>query len=189
MLFQGYANWINYPDPHYSLKDVKGVLGKSITELSPLECTCTGRSTDNQRTALQQNHCTRAYFCQANGELSKIDSSMKKFWELEELSKAGKILLTKENTNALDIHVRSLLACHRMNIHQSISNLDMARERLAQTEKRPLKRSEKKNAYINTVCNIWKKDKESFLEDGIKDSLLLHNFIFFWMDKETTKNA
>lgn len=103
--------------------------------------------------------------------------------------KSREDLINKGKYKCTDIHVRSLLACHRMNIHQSISNLDMARERLAQTEKRPLKRSEKKNAYINTVCNIWKKDKESFLEDGIKDSLLLHNFIFFWMDKETTKNA
>ena len=109
-----------------------------------------------------------------------------KWWTFKDWQQHEEVLGT---TNALDIHVRSLLACHRMNIHQSISNLDMARERLAQTEKRPLKRSEKKNAYINTVCNIWKKDKESFLEDGIKDSLLLHNFIFFWMDKETTKNA
>ena len=99
---------IDYPDLHYSIKDVKGQPGEPIARLTPLGWTCIGKSVDDKESVWHQNHYTRTYFCQMNGELEKIDFNLKKFWEIEGVPTIKEKLMKREEKMALDMVERSL---------------------------------------------------------------------------------
>ena len=93
---------VDYPDFHFSLKDIGGKPGQPIAKLAPLGWTCI-ENPNNTTTNWHQNQCTRTYFSSANGEPGK------KFWDVEDISgKVGKKLMSLEDKVALNMVKKSI---------------------------------------------------------------------------------
>ena len=151
---------IDYPDLHYSIKDVKGDPGRPIARLTPLGWTCIGKSGDDKASVWHQNNYTRTYFCQTNGELDKIDFNLKKFWEIEEVKTSMAKIMKREDKIALEMVERSISYKNgryevcipwKENPSQLPDNMTVARKRLQHTERQLLKNHTVKEAYIDTM--------------------------------------
>ena len=93
--------WVDYPDFHFSLKNIRGKPSQPIACVIPLGWTCIGNP-NNTTTNWHQNQYTRTYFSSTNGKLGKIGDNMKKFWDVEDISgKAGKTIVNPEDKVAL----------------------------------------------------------------------------------------
>ena len=80
--------WVDYPDFHFSLRDIRGKPGQPIARIIPLGWTCIGNS-NKAATNWHQNQYSRTYFSSINGDLGKIGDSIMKFWDVEDIS--GKV--------------------------------------------------------------------------------------------------
>ena len=189
---------IDYPDIHYSIKDVKGEPGEPTARLTPLGWTCIGKSVDDKGSVWHQNHYTQTYFCQTNGELEKIDFNLKKFGEVEGVPTIKEKLMKREEKVALDMVERSLSYKNgryevgipwKEDPSQLPDNMAVARKRLHHTERQLLKNPTVKEAYKDTLQQYEEKGyiTEVPMESADRGSWFLPHFPVIRMDKETTK--
>ena len=88
---------VDYPDFHFSLKDIREKQGQQIARLTPLGWACIG-NLNNTTKSWYQNQYTRTYFSSTNGELGKIGDNIRKFRNVEDISgKVGKMTRSPED--------------------------------------------------------------------------------------------
>ena len=78
-------------DLHFSHEDVQGLPGEPIPRRTPLGCTRIGNPDSNQGRCVQTSFI-HAYFVHEESKLEEIDSSLRKFWEVEAVNKSGPVL-------------------------------------------------------------------------------------------------
>ena len=91
-------------DLHCALQEVRGRPGESIARLTPLGWTCIGNPGSGDRTAVQ-THFARTYFVKDRAEIEQLNTNLKRFWEIDDMSVASiieqKPILRIEEQSAL----------------------------------------------------------------------------------------
>ena len=101
---------------HFSHEDLQGLPGEPIARRTPLGWTCIGNRDGNQGRRVQTNFI-HAYFVRKESKLEKIDSTLRKFWEVEAVNKSEPVLgieteLQWKRSKVLKICERTLSSWH-----------------------------------------------------------------------------
>ncbi|CAG2212936.1 unnamed protein product [Mytilus edulis] len=70
---------LDYPDLHYSYRDIRGKPGEPIDRLTTLGLTCIGDPNSGQ----DQTLFNRTYFARGQEDRNDLDNIVRKFWEIE----------------------------------------------------------------------------------------------------------
>ena len=187
---------VDYPDFHFSLKDIRGKPGQPRTRLTTLGWTCIGNP-NNTTISQHQNQYTRTYFSLTNGELGKVGDNSRKFWDVEDISgKVGKIMMSSEDKMALKMVVKSVKHDgQRYEVaipwkkHPGtclLNNCKDAEKRLHHKEYQFSKQPEVCKAYEETINQYLTKGYIRQV-DTTKEGTFLAHFPVARTDKDTTK--
>ena len=78
---------IDCADLHCALQEVRGRPGELIAGLTPLGWMCIGNPGSSDRTAVQ-THFARTYFVKDRAEIEQLNTNLKRFWEIDDMSVA-----------------------------------------------------------------------------------------------------
>ena len=149
-------------DLHFSLQDVRGELGQPIARLTPLGWTCVGLVEEQQD---YSTNFARTYFSTEETDVSKINTVLQKFWEVDCSSTEGN-LITGENKNILESTqstIQFMDGRYRVSIPWKgdrivlPDNYPNALRRLQNLERTLSKSPEVAKAYQDTICGYLKK--------------------------------
>ena len=71
-----------------------GRSGEPIARLTPLGWTCIGNPGSGDRTAVQ-THFARTYFVKDRAEIEQLNTILKSFWEIDDMSVARTSIIAK----------------------------------------------------------------------------------------------
>ena len=84
---------MDYPELHQSIREIRGEVGEPIARLTPLGWTCVGKTLMSQKVRIQSHFVNRvSMFASNQNDLSIINSTLKMFWEIENVSSDVKLL-------------------------------------------------------------------------------------------------
>ena len=133
-------------DLHYSYEDVQGFPGEPIARRTPLGWTCIGTSDSSPGRRIQTNFI-HAYFVREESKLEEIDTTLRKFWEIEAVNTEESVM-SFESRIAVEKVEKSLKFVDgryqvpipwKENAPELQDNFEMAFRRLQCTEKKLLK--------------------------------------------------
>ena len=145
-------------DLHFSHEDVQGLPGEPIARCTPLGWTCIGNPDGNQGRCVQTNFI-HAYFVREELKLEEIDSTLRKFWEVEAVSKSEPVLGIEDRI-AMEKVKKSLKFVDgryqvgirwKENSPFLKNNYEMAFRRLQNTEQRLFKKPDTARAYRDCI--------------------------------------
>ncbi|KAK3732000.1 hypothetical protein QZH41_005502 [Actinostola sp. cb2023] len=92
---------IDYADLHYSIQDIRGNPEEPIARLTPLGWTCIGHPDPSEKQeAGHQTNFIRTYYVRTEEE--ELNSTLRKFWEVEDVPNVVVNFLKTEDQAALD---------------------------------------------------------------------------------------
>ncbi|CAG2211582.1 unnamed protein product [Mytilus edulis] len=83
---------LDYPDLHYSYRDIRGKPGEPIARLTPLGWTCIGDPNSGQ----DQTLFNRTYFARGQENRNDLDNIVRKFWEIENVKTPSEKRISKQ---------------------------------------------------------------------------------------------
>ncbi|CAC5373897.1 unnamed protein product [Mytilus coruscus] len=187
---------LDYPDLHYSYRDIRGKPGEPIARLTPLGWTCIGDPNSGQ----DQTLFNRTYFARGQENRNDLDNIVRKFWEIENVKTPSEnVFLSSDEQKALSKVEQSL---EFKDGHYEVkvpwkddtpslpNNYNMALSRLENTEKRLKKDPSIAKVYTQTIEKYIEKGyvrKVSTKEETVIGKWNLPHFPVIRPDKETTK--
>ena len=145
-------------DLHYSYEDVQGLPGEPIARRTPLGWTCIGTSDSSPGRRIQTNFI-HAYFVREESKLEEIDTTLRKFWEIEAVNTEESVM-SFESRIAVEKVEKSLKFVDgryqvpipwKENAPELQDNFEMAFRRLQCTEKKLLKKPDIAKAYSDCI--------------------------------------
>ncbi|CAC5373862.1 unnamed protein product [Mytilus coruscus] len=186
---------LDYPDLHYSYREIRGKPGEPIARLTPLGWTCIG----DPNSGKEQTLFNRTYFARGH-ENDDLYNIVRKFWEIENVkTPSDNVFLNSDERKALSIVEQSL---EFKDGHYEVkvpwkddtpslpNNYNMALSRLENTEKRLNKDPSIAKVYTQTIEKYIEKGyvrKVSTKEETVAGKWYLPHFPVIRPDKETTK--
>ena len=90
---------IDYPDLHYSLRDIKGQPGEPIARLTPLGWTCIGSPEDSHIEGQETHFST--FFSQDRKQMNEVNDTLRSFWEIEASGTVSSPIMSKDDRSVL----------------------------------------------------------------------------------------
>ena len=158
-------------DLHCALQKVKGRSGELIARLTPLGWTCIGNPGSGDRTAVQ-THFARTYFVKDRAEIEQLNTNLKRFWEIDDMSVARTSIIEQkpivriEEQSALqkvEYSIQFENCMYRVGVpwrsngSELPNNYKMALKRLENTEKKLARSPAVASAYSETIIQYIKK--------------------------------
>ncbi|XP_063441925.1 uncharacterized protein LOC134722246 [Mytilus trossulus] len=186
---------LDYPDLHYSYRDIRGKPGEPIARLTPLGWTCIGDPNSGQ----DQTLFNRTYFARGQENRNNLDNIVRKFWEIENVKTPSEnVFLSSDEKKALSKVEQSL---EFKDGHYEVkvpwkddtpslpNNYNMALSRLANTEKRLNKDPSIAKVYTQTIEKYIEKGyvRKVSTKETVAGKWYLPHFPVIRPDKETTK--
>lgn len=188
----------DYPELHYSIRDVCGNHGEPIARKTQLGWTCIGKKNASYADQFQSNFI-RTHFTHEKEPNETTNTLLRQFWKIENLGSSGEDTDDKKQNEIRDKMKKSIkyvddryqIACPWKNETDDLpDNRVMASQRLENTEKRIKKSPELSEMYSNTINQYVEKgyiQKVNLDDDKAKKKWFLPHFPVIRMDKETTK--
>ena len=146
---------IDYAQLHFSLHEVCGEPGQPIARLTPLGWTCVGPI---ENTTENLNLCT--FFTDNLGELSQLNNTLKKFWEIDSVgtydsentfSDIEKLVIKKTEQSLQYENGKYTIGIPWKEAPNLPDNYNYALKRLESTERKLLKNPSVLNVYKDTI--------------------------------------
>ena len=190
---------LDYIHLHSCIMERAGKQGEPIARLTPLGWAVVGRISTTRRFKAQTTF-TNSFFVKSQNDLQKLDETVRRFWEIEEvsevsLSEEDKCILnaTEKTFKRSENNTRYQVGIPwKENTNRALqgNNYTVAVKRLVDTEKQLKKKPIVKELYKNNMDTYIKKKyvKEVKDKDDIKNTKwYLPHFPVIKMDKTTSK--
>lgn len=180
----------DYAQLHYSLHEIHGEPNEPIARLTPLGWTCVGPYAKSG-----QNNCFHSFFVDGASELTELNSTLKRFWEIEE-GAASEITFSKNDKDILEKAESSIdIVEKRYQIDipwtdakdQLKDNSESATKRLANTEKRLLRDPDLYHKYGEIIQQYEEKEYISKVTESHDEAWYIPHFPVLRPEKSTTK--
>ena len=187
-------------DLHCAIEEVRGQPGEPVARLTPLGWTCIGNPFPAAIPTLQ-THFAWTYFVRGQSEIGELNSTLKRFWEIEETPPLNATpivqieekhaMKTVENSMRYDNdqNMYRLSIPWKENMPRLPENYNMALQRLQNTEKRLRKSPSIGQSYSDIIENYVAKGyvRKVSENERYKSKWYLPHFPVLRPDKDTTK--
>ena len=182
----------------YAIQEVRGKPGEPIARLTPLGWTCIGNTGPTSQEVCHTNFAYM-YFVKNQAEIEQINSTLKQFWEIENVQLPHDAPIARIEEQLAMKKVESTLSFENKMYRVGISrksdagalpdNYEMALKRLENTEKRLKKSPDVEQAYNKCIEQYVQKGYITKVQDSerLMSRWYLPHFPVLRPDKETTK--
>ena len=182
----------------YAIEEVRGRPGEPIARLTPLGWTCIGNPDSEHQKVIHTNFAY-TYFMKDQSEIEKINSTLKQFWEIENVTSPDETPMVRiEDQLAMKQVEMSLTYDNQMyrvgipwvkNKPVLPDNYEMALSRLENTEKRLKRSPEVAQSYSQCIDQYIEKGYVKRIQENDLSSSkwYLPHFPILRPDKDTTK--
>ena len=182
----------------YAIQEVRGKPGEPIARLTPLGWTCIGNTGPTSQEVCHTNFAY-TYFAKNQTEIEQINSTLKQFWEIENVQSMHDAPIVRIEEQLAMKKVESTLSfenqMYRVGIpwksdrHALPDNYEMALRRLENTEKRLKRSPDVAEAYSKCIEQYVQKGYVTKVKEpeGSTSRWFLPHFPVLRPDKDTTK--
>ena len=185
-------------DLKYAIQEVRGKPGEPIARLTPLGWTCIG-SIGSEYPEVCHTNFAYTYFVKHQSELEKINSTLKQFWEIEDVNSPQDKRIVRieeqlamqkvENTLLFEKQIYRVGIPWKSNNSALPNNYEMALRRLENTEKRLHRSPDVAQAYNKCIEQYSVKGYITKIQEPERSTSrwYLPHFPVIKPEKETTK--
>ena len=189
---------LNCADLLYAIQEVRGKPGEPIARLTPLGWTCIGNTGPTSQEVCHTNFAY-TYFVKNQAEIEQINSTLKQFWEIENVQSPHDAPIVRieeqlamkkvENTLSFENHMYRVGIPWKSYTRALPDNYEMALRRLENTEKRLKKSPDVAQAYNNCLEQYVQKGYVTKVQEPKRSTSrwYLPHFPVQRPDKDTTK--
>ena len=182
----------------YAIQEVRGKPGEPIARLTPLGWTCIGNTGPTSQEVCHTNFAY-TYFVKNQAEIEQINSTLKHFWEIENVQSPHDAPIVRIEEQLAIKKVESTLSFENQMYRVGIpwksdtralpDNYEMALRRLENTEKRLKKSPDVAQAYNNCLEQYVQKGYVTKVQEPKRSTSrwYLPHFPVLRPDKDTTK--
>ena len=182
----------------YAIQEVRGKPGEPIARLTPLGWTCIGNTRPTSQEVCQTNFAY-TYFVKNQAEIQQINSTLKQFWEIENVQSPHDAPIVRIEEQLAMKKVESTLSFENQMYRVGIpwksdtralpDNYEMALRRLENTEKWLKKSPDVAQAYNNCIEQYVQKGYVAKVQEQKRSTSrwYLPHFPVLRPDKDTTK--
>ena len=182
----------------YAIREVRGKPGEPIARLTPLGWTCIGNPCREYPEVCHTNFAY-TYFANHESEIEKINSTLKQFWEIEDVQSSHNVPIVRieeqlalkmvENSLSYENHMYRVGVPWKTTNTTLPNNYDMALRRLENTEKRLKKSVDVAQAYSQCIDQYIEKGYVTKVQEPEQSTpqWYLPHFPVLRPDKDTTK--
>ena len=182
----------------YAIQEVRGKPGEPIARLTPLGWTCIGNTRPTSQEVCHTNFAY-TYFVKNQAEIEQINSTLKHFWEIENVQSPHDAPIVRIEEQLAIKKVESTLSFENQMYRVGIpwksdtralpDNYEMALRRLENTEKRLKKSPDVAQAYNNCLEQYVQKGYVTKVQEPKRSTSrwYLPHFPVLRPDKDTTK--